>query len=48
MAAATKIGYRTTLPYGGITRIRFRGSFSPHFTGMGTPNVYAYAKGFVG
>ena len=29
MVAATKIGYRTTLPYGGITRIRFRGSFSP-------------------
>jgi hypothetical protein len=39
---------RATLPYGGITRIRFQGSFSPHFEFVGTPNVSAYAKGNVG
>ena len=32
---------RATLPYGGITRIRFRGSFSPRTNNTGTPNVYA-------
>ncbi len=29
--------YRTTLPYGGITRIRFGGSFSPRSTNIPAP-----------
>ncbi len=46
MAAGAIYTYRATLPYGGITRIRFRGSFSPrgnvHYIkhcAEGTPNV---------